>query len=238
MNSVVNGGTIAIDENTIMDFSVKLSDPIGGKDRGAYTFNSIYEMSDFLVDVGYRGYDDTSKLPKEVSIDYNDMKLNHFYHNLLAKDSPKEIANWQLSRAALKRQEIDSSISTDVETLFSQGAGWAHYVYRAAIYSKVAYTGLYTNNLTINVGNDLSTIVKNGNNEVYWDSIFALSTNYADYDGIDIQIMDENGEYTTDFIDTIDDILYNDPNLLFDDNGDPLLKLPDLSKIGARLDVK
>ncbi|MBR2340612.1 MAG: right-handed parallel beta-helix repeat-containing protein [Clostridia bacterium] len=233
--SAHNGGTVVIDDSTIEDFVVRLAQNVAGKSKGDYTFNSVDEMTGFLVQLGYKGASDAGKMPVGVSILYNGERVLFFYYNLLAAGSPEAVSEWVLSDAAIAAQATDSTITNNIDTLFSQHRGWAHYVYRAAIYSKFAYTGLYYNNLTINVGLDLSTPVPVGNTDVYWDSVFAKSGNCSDYDDIDIEMLDENGEYTVDFIDLITDIIDNDQNLQRDEYGEAVLKLLDLSNVGASL---
>ena len=234
--SAHNGGTIAVDAETISDFVVRLTQKVGNESKGDYRFKSVDEMTEFLVSIGYTGDRDLTKLPKNVSILYKDREVRYFYFNLLAANSPEAVDEWVLSDAANVAKAKYPELTNDISTLFAEKRGWAHYVYRSAIYSKVAYTGLYYNNLTINVGKDLSTELALGNKTVYWDSVFAKSWGCADYDDVAIEMLDDDGGFTLDFVDTVTDILYNDEYLLRDNQGEPVLQLLDLSKVGASLE--
>ena len=236
--SIHNNGIVAVDGETISDFEIRLTKSIGGKNAGSHRFRSVDEMTEFMLEIGYTGAYDMSKLPDGASMFYNGNKVYTFYYNLIADGSPEAVEEWELSEVAKLVGQTDSTVTNDIDKLFSvQKSGYAHNIYGAAIFSKVAYTGQYYNNLTIDVAFDPSTELQYGNKTLYWDSIWTQHWSYSDYDGLHLQVLNENGEYTIGFIDTISDILYNDPNLLFDNEGEPVLKLLDLSEIGASLKI-
>ena len=217
-----DGGATVIRDDNAKYITVTLNKTLDGQYEGKnltagskFTgWTSIAKLADFLYEYG-QIKSSTQVNPAACSITYYDPDTMAVAVNIHAFYMPLYTYNESTYEWEYSKWSVSSGNNTDAWTQAHEMMG-RHY------YWADGYHGVYHNNISINTYNNFST------DKSVWDAVHVKAYNY--YDGMmDVELF-EDGEYSSDIVDYLEDLSYQEGYEWVAD-----FELLDLSKVGCKL---